>query len=119
MSYNIDTWHTKELVDFTIPLSVIHTDNNLRVILTENNGVEVDGYYPEAFELKGQLVHGSVIVSKLYFGGEGSGHAWENFKEILSQSSGKLISSQVWEGGESITRLIVIEGKITEEEIEI
>lgn len=106
MSYNIDTWHTKELIDFTLPLDVFY-DSGFFVQL------------PELFELKGNRGGDRVVVLSIYYAGEGSGSSWNDFKEILSQSTGKLVASCVWEGDAYISRLTIVDGNITEEKIEI
>lgn len=118
MSYNVSAWRTEEMVDFRVNLDAIHANNDYLVKLNPDDEVKVTGW-PESFEMKGHLVNGQVVVSELYYGGEGSGSAWEDFKLMLSQSIGKLVSSQVWEGGGSISKLIVDNGIVSEEEVEI
>jgi hypothetical protein len=87
--------------------------------------IEMDGHHIEAsgtaggFELKGKLLFGLVHVKSIAFSSEGSGHEWDAFKEMLSTSTGILIASQVWEGGDSITRLTVKNGEVQEAPVDI
>lgn len=117
MSYNIDTWRTKELNDLQVPIDAIHKNTDWEIELLEN-GVLVSGW-PEGFEIKGILKNDYVIVSEISFSGEGSGRSWKDILLMLAQSRGTLVASQVWEGGDSISRLTVIDGVVTEEGIDI
>jgi hypothetical protein len=120
MSYNIDTWRTKEAVNLRIPLDALYgCSSEIEVELLPDAGIEVCGP-AEGFEIKGVLLlNNDVEVSKIALYGERSGWAWDDFKALLAQSSGKLVASQVWEGGDSITRITVIDGVVTEENVEI
>lgn len=118
MSYNINTWRTKEMVDFKILLEAIHGMPDTQVILERDSKISVRGWM-EFFEMSGELLGEYVLISKVEFWGEGSGSVWEDFKLMMAQSSGRLVASQVWEGGDSISRLTVIDGVVLEEEIEI
>jgi hypothetical protein len=117
MSSHIDTWNNKEQIDFTLPLDVFY-DSGFFVQLKAENKIEIDGW-PELFELKGNRGGDRVVVLSIYYAGEGSGSRWNDFKEILSQSTGKLVASCVWEGDAYISRLTIVDGNITEEKIEI
>ena len=118
MSYNIDAWKTKTINNLYIPLEAVRNLRDTEIILKEENYIEVEGL-SEMFELIGQLDGKNVQVLKIYTGGEGSGSTWEDFKQMLTQSKGKLVATQVWEGGDSITKLIVNDGQVKEENIEI
>lgn len=94
-------------------------DDDIQVSLVAGmNKVSISGFV-ESFEIVGSLQNENVIVENIYYGGEGSGSFWDKFLDMLKKSKGKLIASQVWEGGESITRLTVLDGVVTEEELEI
>lgn len=117
MSYNIDTWRTKRLEDLRIPLLVLTNDSELSVLL-RGDGVDVSGP-SERFEIRGVIEGGQVVVEKIVSSGVGSGWAQDCVKGLLSHSTGQLEAVLVWEGGDSITRLIVDDGKVSEEKIEL
>lgn len=118
MSYNVSVWRTKKMDNFRIPLEAIHANDDLEVELEPDNKVFVSGY-PEGLELEGTIENREVVVSKIDYGGEGSGSRWEEFKLLLGKGKGTLVSTQVWECGDSYTKLTVIDGVVTEEEIEL
>jgi hypothetical protein len=118
MSYNIDTWKTKELDNLRIPLSIVHSDHHLRISFLENDRVKIYGD-AEVFELTGILDNDDIIIKGITLRGIGSGTSWDHFQDILTKSMGKLVATQIWEGGDTITRLIVENGKVREEDIEI
>jgi len=119
MSYNIDTWKTKEITGLKIPLSVIHKLPYAEVSLAPENKIEVSGP-SEGFEIIGTLEKDNLVsVSTIETSGEGSGNTWEYLIQCLAQSTGKLIAVQIWEGGDSITRLTVENGTVIETPIEL
>jgi len=118
MSYNINTWRTKELQNLVIPLKEIQKIKYIDVKLVGESSVEIYGP-SEGFSINGILNGDQIEISKIETSGEGSGSNWKEFCDMLKTSTGKLIATQVWEGGDSITRLIVEDGKVTEESIEI
>lgn len=118
MSYNIDTWHMKELEGLKIPISEIHKLPHVEVTLLPENKVNVEGP-SEGFMIEGILENDMISVSEINTYGVGSGSTWENLKECLKKSIGKLIATQVWESGDSISRLTVDNGIVTENQVEI
>jgi hypothetical protein len=118
MSYNIDKWGTKKLEGLKIPISEIHKLPYVEVTLLPENKVNVEGP-SEGFMIEGIFGNDMISVSEINTSGEGSGNAWEYLIECLKKSTGKLIATQVWERGDSITRLIVENGMVKEENIEI
>ena len=117
MSYNISAWRTKDMVDFQVPLSVIQKLPYAEVELLPENKIRVSGV-SELFELEGVLTDGNVSVSKIHHGSEGSGYVWDDFLEALKHSKGILVATQVWEGGDYITKLIVNNGVVTVTKVE-
>ena len=117
MSYNISTWNTKKLEDLKIPMSEIHKLPYVEVALLPENKVEIEGLSEDVIE--GTFENDMISVSHIEISGEGSGNTWEYLIECLKKSTGKLIASQVWEGGDSISLLTVDNGIITETQIEI
>lgn len=119
MSYNIDTWKTKKLDDFQIPISALQ-NHNRKIILEPDVKITVEGPV-EIFDLKGtiQFLSDTIFVEEIYIAGEGSGSYHDTLKNIFSQSQGTLEAILVWEGGDSITRLTVVNGVVTEERVEL
>lgn len=117
MSYNIDTWRTKKLENLVIPMDAVKALPYVDIDVDGEN-VSVGGT-AEGFGMGGQLKDGMLHVSDIEYSSEGSGHCWDALKDMLSKSTGELIATQVWEGGDSITRLAVKDGNVTEENIEI
>lgn len=122
MSYNIDTWNTKELANFKIPIEAIHA-KGLDVLLlpsgdSDDQKISISGG-AEDMGIEGILNNNIISVAVIHCSGEGSGRFWEHFQDILKHSTGKLISTQVWEGEGTIGRLTAIEGEVCESYIEI
>ncbi len=121
MSYNIDQWKLKRLENFTIPMSVFF----LSPRKDWHPEVEKDGDLTVLFcgcnqEIKGVEKDGLLHVSEIEMSGEGSGNFFHYvLDEALKQSKGTLEAVRVWEGGDSIDRLFVENGKITIIEIEL
>lgn len=118
MSYNINTWKTKKLEDLKIPISEIYRLPYVEVRLLPINKIEIDGS-AEGFKIIGTLENDIISISKITMSDEGSGNTWEYLIECLKKSTGKMIASQVWEGGDRITLLTVDNGIITETQVEI
>jgi hypothetical protein len=99
MSYNITTWKTKTLQDFTIPLAAVHALPDVRVELLPNGEVKATGL-AEGFELGGTWDSISLLrVTSLKLLGDGSGFVWEYLLTALKQSKGSLVAVQIWESG--------------------
>lgn len=118
MSYNIDSWRTKSMVDFQIPLDIVQRLPCVEVELLPENKISASGV-SEGFELKGELSGGNILVVDIHHSGASSGRTFGNLLEALKHSKGNLVATQVWEGGDSITKLIVKDGVVTEEQIEL
>ena len=134
MSYNIDTWKTKKLENLVIPLNALYEGVNEnwkpeqpKIIdwVTDENGMVAMKVEIECGG--GQLIKGTIIDkhSKLYvteidMSGEGSGSfMYKIFEHALKQATGELTAVCIWEGEDSITRLIVKDGVLTEERVEL
>jgi hypothetical protein len=126
MSYNVDTWKTKELVDLVIPVASLfkhersdwhprkerHDDGSFTFSVME------ESYINGTIEI---VDHCDFLrVTYIQASGEGSGTALRWIIEpALADGRGKLVASRVWEGGDSIDRLTVIDGVVSSEPIEI
>ena len=137
MSYNITNWTTKVLRDLVIPLKALHISDDLirqdwqpghskvLALNDEKMNVEMAGFGEGT--ARGKLWSPSGKVDYLFFAvsdicvyGEGSGRFFmERLKPALEQSTGRLEAILVWEGGDSISRLTVQGGIVTDESIEL
>ena len=121
MSYNVDTWKTKELVDLVIPVASLfkherkdwhpkrdnHDDGTVTFSVTECN-------------ITGTIDGDALRVASIEAYGEGSGTALHWIIEpALEDSRGKLVALRVWEGGDSIDRLTVVDGVVSSEPVEL
>lgn len=118
MSYNITTWKTKEISNFLIPLKVV-ADLPYTHLEVDGTSVNAEGL-SEGFELEGNIIDDNIIeVTKIRTTDEGSGSTWEDFISILKESKGTLVAIQIWEGGDSLTKLTVNNGEVIEEPFEL
>ncbi len=117
MSYNIDTWKTKKLDNFVMSLKEIQKLTDVEIMI-KGDRVEITGT-AESFEIISTIDGDDVHIKSIEYGGEGSGHYWDDFLECLKCTRGKLIANQVWEGGDSITKLTVIDGSVNVEDVDI
>lgn len=121
MSYNIDTWNLKKLNNLSIPLESFFKcrpnwypdkeyDENGILTLTSLES-EITGKVDE---------NGNLQVKTIDISGEGSGTTmFDIIEPALKDSTGEMIATCVWEGGDSINRITVKDGKVTWQEIEI
>jgi hypothetical protein len=125
MSYNIDKWKTKKLENLVIPLSAFYLHPRAdwhpkppEITNPQTNEIEMACGCEQT--IKGLLIDGHIHVSELGMSGEGSG-TFKNrvLDEALKRSKGKLEASLIWGCGDSITRLIVNDGNLEENEVEL
>lgn len=121
MSYNCDLFKVKKLENFKIPIASLYKSD--RTDWHPDRKIKEDG--TETFVILETTITGIVkndilTVQSIDCSGEGSGAVMNYILEPAFQdSTGELIVSCVWEGGDSINRLIVKGGKVKWEEIEI
>lgn len=119
MAYNIDSWKCRKVENLIIPIEALYPEvrkdwkpNNPTVDF-KSMEVLIEGG-SEGFELKGALVDGEpdkIKVSSIKLYGEGSGSFLSYVLEpALRQSKGELDVVLIWEGGDSITNLLVKDG---------
>jgi len=122
MSYNITAWNEKLVENLMIPIGSFYKsgreDWHFKKIIEDQQHVTLEGM---ATVISGFLrPDGYLIVSIFKCVGEGSGTEMNLIIEpALEDSKGKLIATCVWEGGESINKLIVNDGEIEWKEIDI
>jgi len=125
MSYNIDTWKTKKLENLVIPLKslFIHEredwhPNQPEIVNAETNEVSIECGCGQ--EIKAVLKNGNLHITELKIYGEGSGTLMNWIIEpALEQSTGELEAILIWEGGDSISKLSVINGVLKSENVEL
>lgn len=122
MSYNIDTWKVKKLENLRVPIASFFT--NPRTDWHPIKEYHEDGTLTlslgEGCEIVGKVENKILIVSSIDFWGEGSGTNMSWILEpALKDSTGELVASCVWEGGDSINQLIVKGGNVEWKDIEI
>ncbi len=139
MPYNISTWKTKELKDLVIPIAALtqfnadmtqrgwrelpirlHSSLALTIRPVESGEIVGTGVFFDEPISKKTYGLKELIVSKICLCGEGSGTYYEEMLlPALKQSKGKLHAILIWEGGDSITKLLVEDGQVTETSIEL
>jgi hypothetical protein len=73
---------------------------------------DLEGVEPDA--------DGYVPIKDLYYSGEGSGRAYPFLlKKVLPKTRGTLEAVYYWEGGDSMSGLMVEDGVVTECEVEV
>jgi hypothetical protein len=122
MSYNVDRWKTKEIVDLVIPVASLfkHEREDWHPERDDGEDGTVTFRIMEACQITGTIEEDQLRVSSIEAYGEGSGTALHWIIEpALADSRGKLVASRVWEGGDSIDRLTVMDGVVSSEPIEL
>jgi ribosomal protein S27AE len=116
MSYNIDTFKVKVLENLCIPLDsfVKHEREDWHPELTYIDTDKVELSCGCGQRIIGILKDNILHVTEIDMAGEGSGTFVSLILEpALKDSKGKLDASCVWEGGDTINRLIVNDGQVT------
>lgn len=125
MSDNIDTWKTKRLEKLTLPLDALYKHERAdwhpdEMVIEDKDIMSVRLECGCGQTIKGILKDGVLKISELDMDGEGSGTFFHWILEpALKESKGILEAVLIWEGGDSITRLVVQDGKVTHESIEL
>ncbi len=131
MSYNIDRWKTKRLVDLVIPLiayTSAYTADRISRGWRPNiqhdyatNKITIGMGCDSDEAIVGTLTADNLIhVESISLRGEGSGtDYYDVLIPMLKASHGELEAVQVWEGGDSISRLVVKDGVVTETPVEL
>ena len=123
MSYNIDRWKVKKLRNLRIPLTSFfkheRKDWHPKKKLEEDGSLTLDGCFEEIV-IHGTVEGGVLCVDRLKCVGEGSGTFCHWILDpALADSTGLLEVVRIWEGGDSIDRLTVKDGVLTNEEIDL
>jgi len=118
MSYNIDTFKVKKLENLSIPFADLMANEYCNRTNEDDGSITL--CYGEACEVKGYLVGDMVNVKSIDWSGEGSGNDMHDTLEpALKNSIGEFVASCVWEGGDSINQLVVNDGNVAWNDIDI
>ena len=124
MSYNISSWKTKKLNNLVIPLKYFYESERKDWHPSEPTIVNTDGDIKLECGCEqtiiGSLKNEMLTIKEFEMYGEGSGTFFYYILEnALKQSTGELEAIIIWEGGDSITKLIVKDGNLIHEELEL
>ena len=125
MAYSISNWTTTRIERLVIPLSALYDIREdlkqrgwqpamPRLLGTAGVFVRIDGL--GAGWTRGELLPGCLLaVESICVHGEGSGvFYWKILVPALRRSTGILEAALIWEGGDSVSRLVVEDGEIVE-----
>jgi len=123
MSYNIDTFKLKK-VRLTLPIDIKFDKyaNWLEdgAIANLAKGTWSVNDNAEGFEMHGRITKAGLEVTDVKVDGEGSGHDYEDLlKPLFIDYKGDLEAVMIWEGGDSINSISIVNGKVTEKKIEL
>ena len=123
MSFNCSVFRIKKIENLRIPVASLYKHDREDWHPKRKNYKDDVVIFHSNFEnvfLKGKIESNILICDDIKCFGEGSGtfKGWI-LEEALKESTGELEAVLVWEGGDSITRLKVKDGEISEIEIEL
>ena len=117
MSYNISSFLVKKIDNFGIPMSAFEGKPYTTVTYPVSGMVEIQ--VDEHDGIRGTLGNGIVMVEHVDLGGSGSGHAFEDVvMPALKESAGQFKARIVWEGGDTIEMLTVVNGVVTRKNLD-
>lgn len=121
MSYNIDTFKVKKLENLKVPVASFfkheRSDWHPDKVINDDNSVTFNSLESE---WTGRIIEDDFYFDEIKCSGEGSGTTMLWILEpSLEDSTGILIATCVWEGGDSINKLSVENGVVTWADIEI
>lgn len=121
MSYNIDTFKIKELINFSLPVKALykHERSDWHPDRIDNDDGTVTFEIMET-KLEGTIKDEIFYMTDISCKGEGSGTTTHWILDpAFKESKGKLVASRVWEGGDDIDIMTVKDGKLSTKNIEI
>lgn len=120
MSYNITNFKLKKLEDLKIPIKSFYKSE--RKDWHPDTKIEDEVFITLTIcetEINGTIENELFSVNEINISGEGSGCALHYvLTEAFKDSTGILEAVCVWEGGDSISKLIVVNGELKWEDIE-
>ena len=121
MGYDINTFKVKKIENLKIPVASLfkHSRSDWHPDQQNNDDDSVTFSIIES-EFSGVIVEDIFICQSIDCSGEGSGTVMDWILEpALKDSTGELVASCVWEGGDTINQLIVKNGSVEWKDIEI
>ena len=116
MSYNVTHTKVKEIEDFRIPISMLTQAE----VEFDPEAVMYCFSFGECSNIYGKKEDAVLIVDKLEWYSEFSGTAYrESLLPAFKQSTGIFEAVFIWEGGYEIERVIVVDGEVKEEQIDL
>ena len=119
MSYNVTGFAIKKLDSFTLSYRSLLDASDGDVNITDNV-LAFNSFPVEGMEIVGTLDTPDderLNVTDISYYGEYSGTYWDEFEELLTQSTGTLKARIVWEGGDSVEVVTIENGVLTREEL--
>ena len=118
MSYNVTAFNIKEITGLHIRIEDVPYHMDIEHVASGDDATYDLIGCGESQRIEGVCADGFIHVADIKFRGEFSGSLWGWFIEFLGETKGKLNAVVVWEGGDTIERLIVNDGVVTEESLE-
>jgi hypothetical protein len=129
MSHIITSWKTKSIKDFKIPLVALcrmtgvimsFPCDGLNVVHISYCGSGLKAETSCEFRIAGVLLeNGDVLVDVITNSGYFSESIQPRLLQAFQQSTGELVAVQLWDMGESATRVTVRNGNVSVEDIDI
>ena len=122
MSYNCDIFKVEKLKNLRIPMDSFyqHSRSDWHPKRLNYNDGTIGLEVCESSFITGILNNNILDVDSIECSGVGSGSAMHLiFEPALRDSTGELIVSCIWKGGDSVNRLIVKNGDVKWENIDI
>lgn len=126
MSYNISNQKIKKIEDLKIQIKALYAPikredwlpDQPTILDVATNKVEIQFGCEQTIE--GFLNDGILTITDIDLNGEGSGAArWYWFDNAMKNSTGYFEAVLIWENGDSVSRLIIDNGKLTDENIDL
>ena len=126
MSYNIDTWNLKNIV-LVLPKDFSFKEQFNERWGDEDTKISDDGKTwtfnqdndNEGLEMGGVVTERGLVVQRLICAGEGSGHDYNILVALVATYKGFLQAGTIWEGGDSVFRVIMDKDGEDRENVEI
>ena len=140
MGYDVTTWKTKELQNLTVPVNALFAvpdwqpEQSVDDLHDDPQDATFTLRWGESY-IKGAPVGEPVTqrngflppdstqmlaVDEISVSGDGSGYLlWKVIKPALEKSKGRLVAARIWEGGDSVDRLVVVDGDVNEEDVDL
>lgn len=112
MSYNIDSYRIKKLENFRIPLKAFTKEEFVKDYDFDTQEIKIESKISEVGEFNGIVIDNTFVeLTKISIYGEGSGYFMATVGDnLLKNSTGTLVATVVWEDGDEVERVKIIDG---------